>query len=375
MVPIREVAKWRSYVNIAATTGRSLGGPIGGFLADTIGWRWSFLIQCPPTLLALILVSQKLHIVINESPCKQSHLSKLKRIDFLGCITLCICIVCGLLVLDLGGTRMPWTEPLLLTLLGVAVAAGVCFILVEAYWAKEPVFPLRLLRNRDVLTSYVGLGCVSGAQMAITDHASVTAAGAHLMPSVMGNALGGLLTGHIIHRTGHYHPLLLLSALSSLTAYTLLYLRWHGHTNLLESLYIIPGGFGNGIALSAFFVSLTSGVEPEEMAIASSGLYLSSNVGMLVGLSVADCIMRRGLDTGLRIALEGWHKGGGMGMGRREIIRRAGSDVEFVRGLQGELGRVVRGVWVGSLGKTHVVSIVGALMALVAACCVREHRL
>ncbi|PQE23873.1 major facilitator superfamily transporter protein [Rutstroemia sp. NJR-2017a BBW] len=358
MVPIREVAKWRSYVNIAATTGRSLGGPIGGFLADTIGWRWSFLIQCPPTLLALILVSQKLHIVINDSPCKQSHLSKLKRIDFLGCITLCICIVCGLLVLDLGGTRMPWTEPLLLTLLGVAVAAG------------------------------------------ITDHASVTAAGAHLMPSVMGNALGGLLAGHIIHRylpssfplppssfsqsnlhplsrTGHYHPLLLLSALSSLTAYTLLYLRWHGHTSLLESLYIIPGGFGNGIALSAFFVSLTSGVEPEEMAIASSGLYLSSNVGMLVGLSVADCIMRRGLDSGLRIALEGWHKDRGMrmGMGRREIIRRAGSDVEFVRGLQGELGRVVRGVWVGSLGKTHVVSIVGALMALVAACCVREHRL
>lgn len=40
MVPIREVASWRSYVNIAATTGRSLGGPIGGYLIDTIGWRW-----------------------------------------------------------------------------------------------------------------------------------------------------------------------------------------------------------------------------------------------------------------------------------------------------------------------------------------------
>jgi predicted MFS family arabinose efflux permease len=40
LVPIREVASWRSYVNIAATTGRSLGGPIGGYLTDTIGWRW-----------------------------------------------------------------------------------------------------------------------------------------------------------------------------------------------------------------------------------------------------------------------------------------------------------------------------------------------
>jgi predicted MFS family arabinose efflux permease len=40
MVPLRDVATWRSYVNIAATSGRSLGGPIGGFLTDTVGWRW-----------------------------------------------------------------------------------------------------------------------------------------------------------------------------------------------------------------------------------------------------------------------------------------------------------------------------------------------
>lgn len=27
-------------MNIVATTGRSLGGPVGGYLADTVGWRW-----------------------------------------------------------------------------------------------------------------------------------------------------------------------------------------------------------------------------------------------------------------------------------------------------------------------------------------------
>ena len=39
-VPLRDVATWRSYVNIASTVGRSSGGPIGGFLADKVGWRW-----------------------------------------------------------------------------------------------------------------------------------------------------------------------------------------------------------------------------------------------------------------------------------------------------------------------------------------------
>lgn len=56
MVPIREVASWRSYVNIAATTGRSLGGPIGGYLIDTIGWRW---FVTSPFSFSLILNTQQ----------------------------------------------------------------------------------------------------------------------------------------------------------------------------------------------------------------------------------------------------------------------------------------------------------------------------
>lgn len=40
LVPVRESAAWRSYINVAATTGRSLGGPLGGWMADAVGWRW-----------------------------------------------------------------------------------------------------------------------------------------------------------------------------------------------------------------------------------------------------------------------------------------------------------------------------------------------
>lgn len=37
---IRDVAAWRAHINTAAATGRSLGGPLGGWLADVVGWRW-----------------------------------------------------------------------------------------------------------------------------------------------------------------------------------------------------------------------------------------------------------------------------------------------------------------------------------------------
>lgn len=40
LVPMHEVATYRSYVNIAQTLGRSCGGAIGGVLAQSVGWRW-----------------------------------------------------------------------------------------------------------------------------------------------------------------------------------------------------------------------------------------------------------------------------------------------------------------------------------------------
>jgi len=115
----------------------------------------SFLGQCPPTILALALVAWKLHISSKEEGPAQMHISKVKCIDFLGAIFLFVSIVCGLLVLDMGGQRMPWTDPVVLGLFSAATASLSLFVLVEGLFAKEPIFPLRLLLNRDVTTSYI----------------------------------------------------------------------------------------------------------------------------------------------------------------------------------------------------------------------------
>lgn len=39
LLPMREVAAWRSYVNALGVIGRCVGGPLGGALVDLVGWR------------------------------------------------------------------------------------------------------------------------------------------------------------------------------------------------------------------------------------------------------------------------------------------------------------------------------------------------
>jgi MFS family permease len=75
----------------------------------------------------------------------------------------------------------------------------------------------------------------------ITARTSNAEAGAHLFPAVAGNCVGGLLSGVLIKRSGRYKVLCTFATICSSTCYLLLMLRWHGHTNWLESLYIVPG--------------------------------------------------------------------------------------------------------------------------------------
>lgn len=132
----------------------------------------------------------------------------------------------------------------------------------------------------------------------VTARMSNTEAGMHLVPAVVGNAVGGLLSGAIIKRytpiplqppttntnprpprTGRYKRLSILSVAISSVGYFALLLRWHGHTNWLESLYIIPGGFGSGMAQSALFISLQAVIaDPAHMSPAVSFMYLSGTV-------------------------------------------------------------------------------------------------
>jgi MFS family permease len=150
---------------MVATAGRGLGGPIGGYLADTIGWRWSFLGQCPPTLLAMMLTWC---IIPNHSHVskKESLQAKLARVDFLGALLLVSTISVFLLPLELVA-EIPWANPVVLGSLGFSIVLFILFVLVETLWAKEPILVPRLLVSTNILVPNIITFCQAAAQLGV----------------------------------------------------------------------------------------------------------------------------------------------------------------------------------------------------------------
>lgn len=170
LVPIRQVAAWRSYVNVFHIFGRSVGGPLGGFLADTVGWRWSFLGQVPLTFLAILLVAIKLPPSESTKPQVKGQPSKLGRVDFIGSILLASTLLSLLGALSLASGILSLSHPLVIGLLIGSLALATLFIIYELKVPLEPVFPPKLLVQRDVATQYLIIALQTAAQLSVSDN-------------------------------------------------------------------------------------------------------------------------------------------------------------------------------------------------------------
>jgi MFS family permease len=124
----------------------------------------------------------------------------------------------------------------------------------------------------------------------VTTNASNTRAGAYLVPSVLGNLVGGVIAGRVIRRTARYKTIVVLATISSCISYLLLIVRWHGHISIWEVLETFPGGFGTGMVGSANYIALTLSVERKDIAMATGGIYLVSAIGMMTGIAVSTSV-------------------------------------------------------------------------------------
>jgi hypothetical protein len=173
----------------------------------------SFIGQAPLSLFAFFIVAWKLvnpSIPVPTSQESSKTRSKLGRIDYLGSILMSVTIVTFILAIDMPSRGISWASPIVVSLLTTSAILGTFFFFFEQRYASEPIFPPRLLFERNVASSYAIIALQIAAQMSmmfsiplyfqVTSGASNAEAGSYLVPAVVGNTIGGLMTGLIIKR-------------------------------------------------------------------------------------------------------------------------------------------------------------------------------
>ncbi|CAJ2504948.1 Uu.00g123420.m01.CDS01 [Anthostomella pinea] len=197
---------------------------------------------------------------------------------------------------------------------------------------------------------------------------SVSAAGTCIVFVVVGNTVGGLLSGYIVKATGRYKALTIVAACLGCSCYTLVLVRWRGHTGLAEALYVALGGLGMGITQSVTFVHLAASLEPEEMAIAGTSWFLSQSLGVLVSANMFNAVHEVSVTRLMEQALEGNSR-------KDEIIKGALSSIAYVWSLPEALRFSITQSYVDSLLFTNGLALAFGVISLLLACGLRERSL
>ena len=134
-------------IGTIASIAPTLGPIIGGWITDTLTWRWLFYVNLVPGVLVTVGVALLVDI-------DTADLKLLKGADYLGMVLMALFLGSLEYVLE-EGARWNWlSDRTIRTLTIVAAVAGVLFV-ARSLLYRNPVVDLRALRNRNFL-----LGCI-----------------------------------------------------------------------------------------------------------------------------------------------------------------------------------------------------------------------
>jgi len=173
-LPVEERGRALGLTSTAFHIGFLTGPSLGGFLIDTIGWRWIFYINLPFSLAGAFLAWK----VVPETRLARTTDSQSNPIDVPGALLLLL--TNGLFIYAIDQLpRGGWRHPNFLISFACAVVAGISLLRVEAK-AKMPILNLSMFRIRQFSAGVTSLFLIAATLSAIN----------FLLPFFLQNLLG-----------------------------------------------------------------------------------------------------------------------------------------------------------------------------------------
>lgn len=308
LVKIQVRGTYQAYINLLYGGGAAAGAALGGLFCDTIGWRLTFAIQIPLVLaifaVAFFTVPSNLGPQLAKNS-NQTWLEILREFDLAGSFSLAISVAFLILGLNLGGNLFPWSHPLVISSLIIAIVSSVLFAWVERR-AKRPVLPLELMSTKPrwnllfsnffamVGTNHVLFNAPLYFQAVHGD--SPTTAGIRLgLPALLTTACG-VSTGFYLSWSGRMKAPQVLGGIFMLLGGVMTSSMWESIPLLLASAFVGLPFVGQGFMFPATTVSVLAITSQEDQAVMSSALGLWRNLGIILGVAVSSLVMQNALN-------------------------------------------------------------------------------
>jgi EmrB/QacA subfamily drug resistance transporter len=201
----RERGRYQSYVSIVWAVASVSGPLVGGFVVQSLSWRWIFWINLPIGLAAMWACHnglQRLALPI--------HAVK-PKLDIVGMVLLSGALSLFLLALGWGGKDYPWDSYEILGLLGISALLLLLLILQELQ-AHDPLLPPRLFASKSYVANVIVSTSVSlllfmclftiPLYFQLARGATAAQSGIYLAPFMLASTAGNVVASRFARRSG-----------------------------------------------------------------------------------------------------------------------------------------------------------------------------
>lgn len=292
VVSPRERGRYAGYFSIVWGSSSVLGPTLGGIVTEHYGWPWIFWINLPLGLATLLVADRalrKLPVDHRRSP-----------IDYAGILLLSGATVAMLLVLSLGGKRLPWTGPRSLALIAAAVILGGLFLRNQNR-SPEPIVPPHFLQDRVIrpvlatisiiFGSYLALAVLTPIYFQVALGIPVSEAGLLMIPLMLASVFTANLAGQNTRKTGRYKRPPLIGLPLAIVALAIVAFYSDRLSALAASTVLMLAGLGVGPIFPCASVAAQNAAARGQLGAVSGGVAFSRALGGAIGVAAASALV------------------------------------------------------------------------------------
>lgn len=275
--------------------GPIIGPTLGGWLTETLDWRWVFFINLPVGIIAFLGCTAYLPRIAK----------RLRGFDFFGFAMLSLGVGALQLMLDRGG-EVDWFSAVEIWIeLGLSIT-GFWIFAVHLLTGNETFIDPAIFRDRNFVTGLVFIfivGIILLASLALLPpmlsrlfgHSTIRT-GLVMAPRGVGTMISMILVGRLVRMVD---ARLLVVAGLALTAWSLYDMT--GFSPQMDDRLIIVSGIIQGLGLGLVFVPLSTvafaTLEPRFRTDAASLFSLVRNIGSSIGISIVTVMLTRNMQV------------------------------------------------------------------------------